>query len=279
MIKERNFHIYRKEDGKPITRTPIDAPASSIAVSSGDKFIALGFDSKVWVYSVEGRRTESHVLPLPSMVSMAGLKLDSQQVCFSADCGMVIVATRYSDGNVYTYASECMRKTSDLHFPVVKIPTVSPKLHILSQCFASAYRALSVNQGHGNDFGLSSILFDSSCVCITAFTRKKAPLLLSPQHRGPIVLDDRYNPYLGTQIQCAAQSPSELKFIFVNDKNEMFSAQKYSDANWHVMKVAKTARKQIVKREDLMAIAMTNEDTVHLFWIKGEEWVLTTTKL
>jgi hypothetical protein len=41
------------------------------------------------------------------------------------------------------------------------------------------------------------------------------------------------------------------------------------------MKV-KLKRKQIAKREDMMAIAMPNEDIIHLFWIEGGEWRLKT---
>jgi len=35
-------------------------------------------------------------------------------------------------------------------------------------------------------------------------------------------------------------------------------------------------RKPIVAREDMMAMVMPNEDTIHLFWIKGAEWMLMT---
>jgi hypothetical protein len=119
---------------------------------------------------------------------------------------------------------------------------------------------------------------NSGYVCITAFTRKRHPALFSLQSRATQYLDADSPAYLGTQIQCAAYSPSGLKLTFVNDKNEIFSAQRHSDATWHVKKMTslRPARKPIVMRKDMMTIAMPNEDTIHLFWIKGEEWVLTT---
>jgi hypothetical protein len=33
-------------------------------------------------------------------------------------------------------------------------------------------------------------------------------------------------------------------------------------------------RKQINAREDMLAMAMPDEETLHLFWIKGGEWTL-----
>jgi hypothetical protein len=64
----------------------------------------------------------------------------------------------------------------------------------------------------------------------------------------------------------------------VNDKNEIFSVQRHSDAQWHVQEITKLwpTRKPIVGRGDMMAVAMPNEETIYLSWIKGEEWVLMT---
>lgn len=118
--KDRNLHVHQRSDGKPVTRERIDAPVFCIALSRNDKFVALGFASEVWIYEIENKRIHRHGLP-----PMTGSKLDSQRVCFSADCEKVVVATRNSVGNVYTYASECTRCTTDLHLPLVKIPTVS----------------------------------------------------------------------------------------------------------------------------------------------------------
>jgi hypothetical protein len=112
---------------------------------------------------------------------------------------------------------------------------------------------------------------------MTAFTGKTPPALFSLQSRNYQLLDWKSHRHLGTQIQCAAYSPSGLKLILVNDKNQIFSVQRRSDA-WRVEEIAnrQRVRKPIVTREDMMAIAMPNEDTIHIFWIKGKEWVLET---
>lgn len=118
--KDRNLHVHQRSDGKPVIRQRIDAPVLCIALSRNDKFIALGFASEVWIYEIEDKRIHRHTLP-----PMTDSRPDSQRVCFSADCEKVIVATRNLVGNVYTYVSECTRRTTDLHLPLVKIPTVS----------------------------------------------------------------------------------------------------------------------------------------------------------
>ena len=117
--EERNFHVHHRSDGRPIFREPIDAPAFCIAFSSNDKFVALRFSSELWVYEIQNKRKHRHPLPFP-----ADSKLDSQRVCFSADSEKVIVVTRNLDGHVYTYTSECMRTTTDPHFPSITIPKV-----------------------------------------------------------------------------------------------------------------------------------------------------------
>ena len=118
--KDRNLHVHQRSDGKLVTREQIDAPVLSIALSRNDKFVALGFASEVWIYEIEDKRIHRHTLP-----PMIDLRPDSQRVCFSTDCEKVIVATRNLVGNVYTYASECTSCTTDLHLPLIKIPTVS----------------------------------------------------------------------------------------------------------------------------------------------------------
>jgi len=63
----------------------------------------------------------------------------------------------------------------------------------------------------------------------------------------------------------------------VNDQNEIFTVGRHPDGHWYVEKMdLRLGRKPIVMREDMMAIVMPNEDTTHLFWIKGAEWVLMT---
>jgi hypothetical protein len=107
-------------DRKRVSREQINAPVFCIALSRNDRFVALGFASEVWIYEIENKRIHRHELP-----PMTDPKLDSQLVCFSADCEKVIVATRNAKGNVYTYVSDCPERTTDLHLPLVIIPTVS----------------------------------------------------------------------------------------------------------------------------------------------------------
>jgi len=118
--KDRSLHVYQGSDGKLVTRERIDALVFCIALSLNDKFVALGFASEVWIYDIEKKQIHRHTLP-----PMGSSKLDSQRVCFSADCEKVIVATRDTVGNVYTYAGECTTCTTSIHFPLVRIPTVS----------------------------------------------------------------------------------------------------------------------------------------------------------
>lgn len=137
------------------------------------------------------------------------------------------------------------------------------------------------NQESGNDFGLSSVLcVNPSSICITAFTRKTPPVLfsrLSPGDR-PATVGTSYDPHLGTQIQCAAHSPSGQKLVLVNNENEVFSGQQRQDARWHFDKIGHLrSLKKPVKREDWMAVGMPDEQTIHLFWVKrGNEWGLKT---
>ncbi len=61
----------------------------------------------------------------------------------------------------------------------------------------------------------------------------------------------------------------------MNDQNEIFTVKRVSATQWRVEKLElKLSRKPPVMRDDMMAIVMLNEDTTHLFWIKGAEWVL-----
>jgi hypothetical protein len=106
-------------DRKRISREQINAPVFYIALSRNDRFVALGFASEVWIYEIENKRIHRH--ELPPMTE----KLDSQRVCFSADCEKAIVATQDAKGNVYTHVSDCPERTTDLHLPLVIIPTVS----------------------------------------------------------------------------------------------------------------------------------------------------------
>ena len=65
----------------------------------------------------------------------------------------------------------------------------------------------------------------------------------------------------------------------MNNENEIFTVGRRPDASarWSVkMMSVKPDRKTIAKREDMMAIAMPNEDIIRLFWIKGAEWLLRT---
>jgi hypothetical protein len=103
-------------------------------------------------------------------------------------------------------------------------------------------------------------------------------VIFPPPSRGTYqFLNKSYHHHLGTQIQCAANCPLGTKLALVNDQNEIFTVRKQPDAHWHVEKMkVSLGRKPIVAREDMMAMVMPNEDTIHLFWIKGAEWMLMT---
>jgi len=138
---------------------------------------------------------------------------------------------------------------------------------------------VKIPTGLGSDFGLTSVLYDNSSnhACITAFTRKTPPVLFSLQNCAHRLLDKGYHSHLGTEIQCGAHCPSGSKLVLVNNRNEIFTVRRHPDARWHVDKMkVNLKRKQIAKREDMMAIAIPNEDIIHLFWIEGGEWRLKT---
>ena len=118
--KEQKFNVHQGADGKPILREPIDTLAFCIAISPNDKFVALGFSSKLWIYEIETNQTRHHQLP-PHPDS----SLDSQRITFSADSEEVIVVTRSLDGHVRTYVSKCMVPATESHFPNARISKVS----------------------------------------------------------------------------------------------------------------------------------------------------------
>ena len=63
----------------------------------------------------------------------------------------------------------------------------------------------------------------------------------------------------------------------MNNRNEIFTVRRHPDTRWHIDKMnVKLKRKPIDKREDMMAIAMPNEDIIRLFWIEGGKWRLET---
>ena len=103
-------------------------------------------------------------------------------------------------------------------------------------------------------------------------------MIFSPRTRSaPLYLDKSYHPHLGTQIQCAAHCPAGTKLALVNDQNEIFTVCKQANARWHVEKIkVSLGRRPIITEEDMMAIVMPREDIIHLFWVKGAEWILKT---
>src|SRR5215469_12630054 len=100
-------------DGEPVSEQFIDAKVSCIALSPDDKFVALGSASGVWIYEVGNSALRHQELP-----PMTPPNLESQRVCFSADSEKIILATRNTAGDVYTYLIECTRDGQDHHkFP------------------------------------------------------------------------------------------------------------------------------------------------------------------
>jgi hypothetical protein len=148
--QDRNLHVHQRSDGKLITTEgPIVDPVFCIALSCNDKFVALGFAAKVWIFVVENREMIRHVHELPSMGSS---NVESQRVCFSADGDKIIVATRYVgvQSNVSVYVSECTKPEMGQKFPPVNIPTVSRDteiLHIGLGALTSLTRALETTLG------------------------------------------------------------------------------------------------------------------------------------
>ncbi|KAH0565199.1 hypothetical protein GP486_001415, partial [Trichoglossum hirsutum] len=250
---ERKLYVYQKQDGR-LTTAPFDVgvPVHSIAMSNNDEFVALGSVTEVIIYRVASRQLFHHRLS-----SIPNRTLPSQRVCFSAESRKFLVATRNGEGNVQIHVNECMSTTTAANVVTMKMPT-SPT----------------------NDFGLSSAFYDdtSGCAYITAFTGRARPVILSLKNRLPRALDDMDHRHLGTQIQCAALSPSGSKFILVNERNEIFSVQLDSPTRYQIEKTdpLRRMRKNVVARQDMMSIAMPEEEVVHLFWIRRNKWTLIT---
>lgn len=64
----------------------------------------------------------------------------------------------------------------------------------------------------------------------------------------------------------------------MNERNEIFSVQRDLPTDCQIEKTdpLRSMRKDVIAREDMMGIAMPDEETIHLFWIKGYEWTLIT---
>lgn len=120
-LQGQTLFIYRRVGDPIVGKTEKIPLVYSIAVSSNDKFVAVGFHKEIWIYVVETQQILTHKL-----VSVVGKDIDCQLISFSANCEEFIIATRYEDGNVYTSVSRCLKPSDGLQLlPKCKIDRVS----------------------------------------------------------------------------------------------------------------------------------------------------------
>jgi hypothetical protein len=133
LMQHENLHIHQVSNGVLVASVRLESPVASIALSRNDEFVALGTAGKALVYNTSNTQLQwCHVLP-PS----GDLKSKCQRVWFSADSEKVIAATRNTNGDVYTYISDCKSPTTNYNIPHINIPPVnhSVLVHLLySRC-------------------------------------------------------------------------------------------------------------------------------------------------
>jgi hypothetical protein len=110
----------------------LEGPITSIALSRNDEFVALGNSDKALVYNT----SNTQLVWKHELAPFEDLKLKHQRVWFSTDSEKLIAATRNTNGDVYTYVSNCTNPANICTILHINIPPVNgPVLTHLSECY------------------------------------------------------------------------------------------------------------------------------------------------
>jgi hypothetical protein len=91
-----------------------------------------------------------------------------------------------------------------------------------------------------------------------------------------MITRENLHPFPSDQIQCAAILPSTPpRIALVNDNNNLFILQySYHESRWMPQSVPVKlgkGRKGVNKFDEKMSISATNDGTIRIFWMQGEE--------
>ncbi|KAH0544743.1 hypothetical protein FGG08_001110 [Glutinoglossum americanum] len=216
-------------------------------MSEDGSLASIGLGSRIDIYHFHS--------PWPSRWKLKELSdLESQKLSFSQDQNrrMLIIARRATTGKV-TMEIYDLRGT--------RIWSIS----------------MNRNEylGGGDDFGLSSVLHNGATgiAVVTAFTSIPYEIFHSTI-TGLNLQPQGWNIQV-FRLQGAAQSPSGKYIVLVDATYMLFRLD--TDSN-RVEKGMRLSRRRLSASsgDDLMAIAMPNENTIHTFWVEGGKMVLTT---
>jgi len=285
MIQCESLQVHRLTDGTIVTDVPLESAAVCIAMSSDDRFVALGIFNKVVVYNARHLLEQwTHTLPPTD-----DRESKCERVWFSTDGSKILAARRNKKGTIYPYISDCQTPATTYKMPSVINPQVCSFVLFThrSGVVLSMWDFISLTpffQGHYQDFGVSSFLHDSKSgfACVTAYASKMPPTLFSLQSTPRRdSLDSQALTDLGTEIQCAAihPSPGKPRFLLVNSENNIFSVQKASTGRWQATKICRLPLHETLKKSEMTVIAMPTPNTIYAFRVQGDKRILVTVSI
>jgi hypothetical protein len=268
----------------------------SIAVSKDDKLVAVSISDEIDLFSIEGdlRRIAFHQqldvyelregvanqgsVPVTRKVSGGSATehikasttreiaediqeqkaIVSRKLHFSADSQRLVVASQLSDHCIYIDVWDVTREP---------VSTISEH----SRSFKLPPRVL-------NDGELTSVFYDSArrAALVTAFIGKEYPILIPFPGYGNL-----QNETFSTKIIAAAQSPSGSVFVVANAMTEIIQFEYTAKGAFTPRKLKKASSKisSSVFKPGAIALSMSADDVLKIFWVKDGKCMLRIVKL
>jgi hypothetical protein len=245
----QQVHVYELRGGNSYRRViPIGHPTSHDSTKEPERSESTWFGVQAKALSskeaAEEERRQSAIM--------------SRKLYFSTDSKQLIVATQLGDHCVYIDVWDCT------HEPVSTISEHS--------------RSFKLPPWTLNDGDLTSVFYDSMRrnAIVTAFLGKEYPVLV-PIPGYDLLPNEQY----GTKAVHAAQSPSGQTFVIANAMTEIIQFEYTQKGTLSPRKVKKSLGKisSSVFKPGTIALAMPQENTLQVFWIKDGKCMLRSVKM
>jgi len=238
-------------------RMPSAHWCKSIAISSKENFVVVGFENSVVRFfrttnSEAAREDRLHA----RMHSVCRECPAVENLSFSHD-GLVLLASTRSP------------KTGTIQLYAWRYPF-------------TAFQELPTCRYHvplheSEDNGVTSALYragpsqEDDLVCMTTWTQSGTPVLVQPQagHRSDIKNDSNGRPgKLGNRIQCGAFSPTGRDIAMVNDKGHLYQISGLNSNPMDIKRIATS--KELTAKSDSFGMAfmtLPDEEAIVLAWV------------